>query len=310
MSFVRHHEPTHPASGSVGSVVSTRPPSRTHRHASLATLACLVSATLSGCFLWTSADQGSALERRAAQCEERLTTLESTAQGYTTQMENAHAKVAELESVLERATQVVTQNSADTGARVDQLEQQLMVQTGQIDEVRHELTRLQEEFDEQQRDYEGRMKQLARRAGIDMPVDEAQIPANVDEHYRAADVAYEARDFSTARALYRAFVSRHATDARADDAQYRVGQSYLLEDRPATALGELRRIISDFASGDQVPAALLAMGDAFYRLHECDSARTALETLQRAHPRSPQAADARTRLRDLQRAPAGYCQAR
>jgi TolA-binding protein len=310
MSFVRHHEPTHPAHGSVGSVVSVASRVSGARTISRATFACVVSAGLSGCFLWTSADQGSALERRATQCEERLTTLESTAQGYTTQMENAHAKVAELESVLDRATQLVTQNSADTGARVDELEQQLMVQTGQIDEVRHELTRLQEEFNEQQQDYEGRMKQLARRAGIDMPVDEAQIPANPDEHYRAADVAYEARDFSTARALYRAFVSRHATDARADDAQYRVGQSYLLEDRPATALGELRRILSDFASGDQVPAALLAMGDAFYRLHECDSARTALETLQRAHPRSPQAADARTRLRDLQRAPAGYCQAR
>ncbi|MBN8609338.1 MAG: tetratricopeptide repeat protein [Deltaproteobacteria bacterium] len=308
MRVGQHHEPTHSASrGSVGSVVS--PTARAPR-ATIASLACLLSAALSGCFLWTSADQGSALERRAAQCEERLTTLESTASGYTTQMESAHAKVAELESVLERATTLVTQNSADTGARVDAFEQTLMTQAGQIDEVRHELTRLQEEFNEQQRDYEGRMKQLARRAGVDMPVDEAQIPAAADDHFRAAGVAYEARDFSTARALYRAFVTRHATDARADDAQFRVGQSYLQEDRPATALGELRRIIADFGTGDQVPAALLAMGEAFYRLHECDSARTALETLQRAHPRSPQATEARTRLRDLQRAPAGYCQAR
>lgn len=268
------------------------------------------SALVSGCFLWTSAEQGSALERRSTELEQRLATLEGTAAGYTTQMETAHSKVAELESVLERATELVTRNSADTGARVDELTQQLMVQTGQIDEIRHELSRLQEEFNEQQRDYEDRMKRLARRAGVDMPVDETQIPAGADEHYQAAHVAYEARDFSTARALYRAFVTRYASDARADDAQLRVGQSYLLEDRPATALGELRRIISDFASGDQVPAALLGMGDAFYRLHECDSARTALETLQRAHPRSPQAADARTRLRDIQRAPAGYCQSR
>jgi TolA-binding protein len=301
-------EPTRPAEGPVGSSVFGCAIPRARRLT--AALACAASAAISGCFLWTTTEQGSALERRAAQCEERLTTLESTAQGYTTQMENAHTKVAELESVLERATALVTQNSADTGARVDAFEQQLMLQTGQIDELRHELARLQEEFGEQQRDYEGRMKQLARRAGIDMPVDEAQIPAAADEHFRAADVAYEARDFSTARALYRAFVARHASDPRADDAQHRLGQSYLLEDRPATALGELRRVISDFPGGDQMPAALLSMGDAFYRLHECDSARTALETLQRAHPRSAQAAEARTRLRDLQRAPAGYCQSR
>lgn len=239
-----------------------------------------------------------------------MASLESTAAGYTAQMERAHAKVAELESVIERGTELVTRNSADTGARVDVLEQQLMSQAGQIDELRHELVRLQEEFHAQQRDYEARMTRLARRAGVDMPVDETQIPASADEHFRAAQAAYENRDFSTARALYRAFVSRYPSDARADDAQLRVAQSYLVEDRPATALGELRRILSDFPNGDQVPAALLTMGDAFYRLHECDSARTALETLQRAHPRAPQAAEARTRLRDIQRAPAGYCQSR
>jgi TolA-binding protein len=272
--------------------------------------AALVSSVASGCFLWTTTDQGAALERRATELEARVTALEGTAEGYTAQMDRAHSKVAELEEVLQRATELVTRNSADTGARVEELQQQLMTQAGQIDEVRHELSRLQEEFHAQQRDYEDRMKRLARRAGVDMPVDETQIPAAADDHFRAADVAYEARDFSTARALYRAFVTRYASDARADDAQLRIGQSYLLEDRPATALGELRRIIADFASGDQVPAALLGMGDAFYRLHECDSARTALETLQRAHPRSPQAAEARTRLRDLQRAPAGYCQSR
>lgn len=265
--------------------------------------------SLSGCFLWTSADQGSALERRAAQLEERVHTLEGTAEGYSAQMERAHSKVAELESVLERATQVVTQNSADTGARVDELQQQVMSQAGQIDELRHELSRLQTEFGEQQRDYEDRMKRLARRAGVDMPVDDAAIPASADDHYRAALAAVEARDFSTARALLRAFVTRYPQDARADDAQLRVGQSYLSEDRPATALGELRRIITDFASGDQVPAALLAMGDAFYRLHDCENARSAFDALVRAHGRSPQATEARTRLRDVQRAPAGYCQA-
>lgn len=268
--------------------------------------AALLSATISGCFLWTTADQGATLERRANEFETRVSTMET---GYTAQMEGAHAKVAELESVLQQATQVVTRNSADTGARVDELQQQLAVQSGQIDELRHELSRVQEQFREQQGDYENRMKRLARRAGVDMPVDETEIPAGADNHYRAAQVADEARDFSTARALYRAFVTRYATDPRADDAQVRIGQSYLVEDRPATALGELRRVITDFASGDQIPAALLGMGDSFYRLHDCGNARVSYDTLVRAHPRSPQATDARTRLRDVQRAPAGYCTA-
>ena len=119
--------------------------------------------------------------------------------------------------------------------------------------------------------------------------------------------AFEAREMSQARALARAFVTRHRDDARADDAQFLIGQSYLLEDRPATALGELRRVISDFGSGDQVPHALLAMARAFYRLHACDDARSALDTLLRGFARSPVAPDARALLRDVQHAPAGYC---
>lgn len=273
-------------------------------------LAAASSLVAGGCSIWTSADQGSALERRTASLDERLSALESTSAGYTAQMDTAHTKVQELERVLEQGTALVTRNSADTGARVDELGQQIMNQAGQIDEVRHELVRLQEAFAAQQRDYEARMTQLARRAGVDMPVDEAQIPADVNAHFEAGRVAYEARDTSTARALDRAFVERYPTEPRADDVLMRVARSYLQEDRPATALGELRRVVSDYPSGDQVPAALLAMGDAFYRLHECASARTALETLQRAHPRAPQVTEARTRLRDIERAPAGYCQSR
>jgi hypothetical protein len=55
-----------------------------------------------------------------------------------------------------------------------------------------------------------------------------------------------------------------------------------------------------------VPAALLAMADAFTRVRACTEARNALDALVRGHPRAPQVAEARTMLRDLQRCqPAG-----
>ena len=139
-------------------------------------------------------------------------------------------------------------------------------------------------------------------------IDDAEVPASADENFHAAQTAYEARDYSTARALYRAFIQRHHEDARADDAQYYVGQSYLMEDRPATALGELRHVVADYAQGDRVPYALLSMGDAFYRLHACTEAQTSLQAIVRGFASSPVIGDARTRLRDVQHAPRGYCQ--
>lgn len=260
------------------------------------------SALLGAC--WATNEDFARLSRRVEQVETRTASIETDVGA---EVEHAKTKVAELEEVLERATQVVTRSSADTGAQVEALQQQVATQEGAIAELRHELGRLQEEFREQQTDYESRMKKLARRAGIDMPLEDAEIPADREQHWQAALRAYEARDFSTARALYRAYVQRYRQDAHADDAQLAVGRSYLLEDRPATALGELRHVISDFAEGDAVPAALLDMSEAFYRLHACGEARTALEALIRAHPRAPQAAQARDKLRDIQRAPRGYC---
>lgn len=273
-----------------------------------AAIVLLASSTaLSGCFLWTSADQGADLTRRTEAVEGHVAEFDETREQLRGEMETAKTRIAEMETVLEQATRVVTEASADTGAHVEELQQQIAMQEGAIAELQHELQRLQTEFTEQQTDYESRMKKLARRAGVDMPLDDTEVPAGADENFTAAQTAYEARDFSTARALYRAFVTRHHADARADDAQYFVGQSYLLEDRPATALGELRRVIADFATGDRVPYALLAMADAFYRLHACTDARTALDAIIRAHARSPVVGDARARLRDVTHAPAGYC---
>lgn len=265
---------------------------------------------VSGCFLWTSAEQGASLERRIGQCEERLNALESTAAGFTARMESAASKVKELESVLEQATQLLTRNSADTGARVDELEARLQMQAGLLDELRFELSRLSERVQAQERDYEKRMKQFARRAGVDLPVEDSEIPAQPDEHFRAALSAYELRDFSLARALFRAFITRYPNDARVDDAIYLIGRSYLSEDRPATALNEFRRILNEHRNGDQVPQTLLAMGEAFLRLKECRSAREAYEGLIQAYQRTPQAGEARTRLREIERLPQEYCRER
>ncbi len=277
--------------------------SRAFLSASVSTVAALSFASLA----CVSTADGDAMRGRTTALETRVTAVESVSQSFEAETARAHTKVQELESVLERATRVVTRASADTGAQVETMREQLATQEGAIAEVRNELSRLQREFQEQQADYENRMKKLARRAGIDMPVEEGEIPAAPAEHLQAARTAYEARDFSRARALYRAFVTRYPRDDHADDAQYFVGQSYLLEDRPATALGELRRVLSEYASGDAVPRTLLAMGDAFYRLHACTESRASYDAIIRGHSRAPEATDARTKLRDVQRAPAGYC---
>lgn len=253
---------------------------------------------------WTSASTGEELLRRVGRLERGQTEQREELQREIT---NAQTKVAELESVLDRATKVVTRASADTGAQVEALQQQVMALEGQLAELRNEITRQQAQLSEQQAETERQLKKLARHVGIDTTFDESQIPPGADEHFAAAQQAYDQRQWARARALFRAFVERHARDQRVDDALLRMGTSYLEEDRPATALGELRRVITEHPQGDAADDALLAMAEAFYRLHACTDARSALEALIRAHPRSNLLPAARQKLRDIQRAPRGYC---
>ena len=278
---------------------------------SLALVSASASATLVAGCLWTSKGEGERLGTASSEHARRLTKLETSTQSERETLHaaigSAQVKVHELEEVLVRATDVVTRNSADTGALVQQLQTQLSALEGQIAEIRNTNEQLTRQLSTQRAEMDERITQVARKAGIDMPLPATEIPADKTEHFAAAYRAYQGSDYSRARALFREYLSRYNSDDQADNAQYWIGASYLQESKPATALGELRKVIAEYPSGDAVDEALFDMGDAFYRLHACTDARTTLEALVRTQPRSPLLARTRDKLREIQRAPRGYC---
>ncbi|HJL05094.1 MAG TPA: tetratricopeptide repeat protein [Polyangiaceae bacterium LLY-WYZ-15_(1-7)] len=271
-------------------------------------LSALSAALGVGCY---SKSDGERLAREAAERERRLVALEEGIEQERAQireaLDDAQTKVTELEQVLERATEVVTRNSADLGTEVHELREQLQVLQGQIAEVRNEVQGTQRALAEQQQQLDGRIQQFARKAGVDMPIDASQVPEDRAEHYAAAEQAFEQGQHSRARALFREYVSRYEEDEKADDAQYWIGKSYLEQERPASALSEFRRVITNYRRGDIVPRALFDMADAFYQLHACTDARSSLEALIQSYPRSSLVRQARQKLRQVRRAPRGYC---
>ncbi len=276
-----------------------------------ALLLAATSAGLSGCFLWTTRGEGDSLRSEERDHERRLHVLESGMQSERQQLRaevaEAKTKVAQLQKVLERATRVVTRNSADLGAQVEDLRRQMAELSGQIAELSHANQQQQQQITDESAALGRRIDAFARRAGIDMPLDPSQVPADKDAHWHAADQAYQAGQWSKARALLREYIRRYPHDDHADDAQYRIGASYLSEDHPATALGELRKVLSDYPHGDILDHALFDMGTAFYELHACTDARSAFEALLHDHRHSPLARQARTKLHTVQHAPRGYC---
>ncbi len=266
----------------------------------------------SGCFLWTSRGEGDRLLRATEKHERRLAALESGVreerERLRQQVEEARQQVSRLREVLQQATDVVTRNSADLGLEVRRLRERLDATEGRLAELEQALRGAEQRLRDQRRELSERITHVARRAGVEVPLRPDEVPAEADAHLRAADQAQEAGEKARARALWKEFVARHPADERADDVLVRLGRSYLADDRPATALGVLRRILAEYAEGDRVHEALLLMGEAFFRLGSCTDAKSALQAVTQARraPRDVKRA-ARSLLRDVQRAPRERC---
>lgn len=281
-------------------------PLRTRVRPAAALVLCALSVT--GCM---KKSDGQRLMAQAQEHERRLSELE---EGLATErrelgeaVAQAHTKVEELQEVLTQATAVVTRNSADVGAQVEELQGQLATLQGQLAELENSLRETRGRVDEQGQQLEGQLRRFARSAGVEVALEEREIPSDPSALLQAARQAQSAGQGGRARALFTEFVRRHHDDDQADDAQLAIGQSYLGDRQPARALGALQKVIQDFPQGDAVDDALFSMGEAFFALHACTDARSAFETLLRAHPRSPLARRARAKIREIRHAGGSAC---
>ncbi|MFT3927337.1 MAG: hypothetical protein QM778_32685 [Myxococcales bacterium] len=272
------------------------------RVASLACSAWLIT-TLSGCFLWTSSGEGDQLRRDLDAEQARVQKLEAAQNAQLEQLKQAEAKaqqsIDQLEGVIERATTVVQRNSADVTVQVSDLSTKLAVAEGRIAELQFSVEELKKTQTES--------KAAGASAGGEATPAADAIPSDKNEHYAAAYRAYSDRDFAKARSLFRAYIDRYKTDAQSDNAQYWIGASYLIENRPATALGELRKVIENFRGGDAVDEALLDMAEAFFRLKACSDAKTTLDTLIKTQTSSPLVEKAKEKLKAIKKLPKDSC---
>jgi tol-pal system protein YbgF len=262
----------------------------------------LASYLIAGC--WTSASTGEQLVLSGQKHEKRISQLETTTQADRDELEK---RIAQLEQVLEQARSLLTRASADRGAQIDQLQEKLAVVEGQLAELQHGFEVQIDKLVNQYNELSQRLDQVARKAGIDMAVAASEIPKDKEAHYQAAYSAFKSSDYSKARALFREFITRYPTDEKTDDSQYWIGMSYLSENKPATALGEFRKVIEQYSKGNAVEVALYGMADSFFKLHACTDAKNALDALVRRKPSTKLLDLAKEKLKEVKKAEAGYC---
>lgn len=251
--------------------------------------------------------EGERLARELTAAQERAAALEQT---LAAERERAAAETARLEASLTAIQSRLEQTgrgSANVGADVQGLRELVQSMDGRIAELQQGLASMQTALREQDTALERQIEMLARKAGIDLSLRDADIPADKAEHFAAANRAYQQADHTRARALFSEYVRRYPQDDQADNAQYWVGKSYLDQQQPARAIGAFREVITRYRDGDALDRALFDMSDAFFQLRACADARTALEAMVQARPSSPLVRDAQRKLRELRSPPRGYC---
>lgn len=141
----------------------------------------------------------------------------------------------------------------------------------------------------------------------------SSVEPGAEESYKAAYADYTKGNYTLAIAEFREFVRQHPDSARADSAQYWIGESYFSIGRAAATAGqpekareaiersvqEFRKVFVNYPAGRQVPTALYKEALALAELKQPKVARARLQYLVDNFPQSEEAPLARERLKNL-----------
>jgi TolA-binding protein len=268
-------------------------------------LLCLALGS-SGCLMMKK--DGDALAEANQKNEQRVAQLEAEVRAKDLAMQ---AKLAELQQGLERTRALLTRDSADVGAQVQSQEQRMAEIEGKLAELQHGLSDAIQQNAKAKVEFDDKLTKLATTkptVGTEpAAVDPSLVPEDKTAHFAAAYEAYKAGDHEKARALFKEFLTRYAADDKAGEAQYWIGASFLVQNKPATALGEYRKVIATYPKSAAVDTALYGMADAFYRLHACTDAKGAIDALLKRKPSKGLTDRANELLRAVTAAPKDYC---
>jgi TolA-binding protein len=247
--------------------------------------------------------KGAGDEMRLA-LEQRISEVEAAGHSRDNAIES---KLDELASVLEQARALLTRDSADVGAQVQAQQQKMAELEGKLDELTHNITDMIEQTAKARAELDDKLGKIGTSKSGEMSLDPSQIPGDKAAHFQAAYDAYKAGDQDKARALFKEYVTRYPSDTKTGDAQYWVAATYLLQNKPATALGEYRKVIALYPKSPAVDTALYGMADAFFRLHACSDAKGAIEALTKRKPTKALEDRVKQLSRAIKESPKDYC---
>jgi len=228
-------------------------------------LPLVLALSLSGCFWATTKSEGDAIKKDVKALNERLQTKELDLQG----------KIQELEKVLADSAKLLKRNSADLGADVDALRNDVRTANGLVTAVNNGVNELKAELAKMTAKVDGLEQRLAQ-------IESGKPSANSgpDDLWKLGSTAFEAARYNEAIEIFKRLVTSFPTHARADDAQYFRGQSYSNLKDWDKAIAAYQALVEKYADSDLADDGLYFAAVAAQNLKNCTEARAYLGVLK------------------------------
>lgn len=256
-----------------------------HRLRLLRLAAALLAVTaLGGCVTLSKFDvlkeRVDALEKEKADLAERLSREE-------TRLENLHNRIKESQDDLRKT-------GADQGATLDDLRQLLAELQGKLEEMAFRT-------ENQRQQLQAIIDVLDQRFGTAITVAGGSLPEDKGALFELGTQRLSQGNANEARSVFRVYIQRDPKDERADDAQYAIAESYVLENKPDLAIREYQALHDQYPQSELIPKALWRIHELLVSQKDCKKAEAILKYLRDTQKKSPEAARVPDRIKELKK---------
>lgn len=249
---------------------------------------------LPGCFWVTTKHEGQTMRQDIDKLNSQLSV----------QDESVQEKVKRLDGSLDKATKLLSRNSADLGAEIEALSSEVAQLAGKISALQRDVETSQADHARMKAEFEERILSLntrlaeAEKKALEKPPPPAMTKS---ELFSAGATKFKAKQYAASRREFQKFYKENPAAARADNALYWIGTSYARENNHEKAIAAYQRVIDRHPDGDMVDDAFFAAGTAAASMKWCTDARAYFGVLVKRFPKSPFVRRAQDQLKRLKR---------
>ena len=228
-------------------------------------LAIVAAVLLSGCFWVTTKSEGETLRKDVTSIETRLSVKERSLDD----------QIKTLQKVLDDSSKLLKRNSADLGADVDQLRNDVRTANGLVTAVNNSVNELKTELAKMTAKVDGLEARLAQ-----MESGKPSANSGPDDLWKLGSTAFEAARYNEAIDIFKRLVTSFPTHTRADDAQYFRGQSYTNLKDWDKAIASYQSLVEKYPDSELADDGLYFAAVAAQNLKNCTEARAYLGVIK------------------------------